>query len=144
MKYYKVTLERWGDENNHSYVLGVATDPIIASIHGKYYGTIYRGGKYDPKIEEFHFQKTDKMYLLNLYNGDRENLITYPCTDSFQAKGILKYAPDREFFELDKTLILKNDMSTTEVEECLQHDHLFTEDEMEVLKTQYEKYMRNK
>ena len=46
---YVVTMYRWGNLENHSYVQGVYTDPNRA-MHDADAETVYRGGKYLPDI----------------------------------------------------------------------------------------------
>lgn len=47
---YVVTMARWGDEENHSYVLGVWSTKAKAEEFGQKEHA-YRGGKYEPKIQ---------------------------------------------------------------------------------------------
>lgn len=51
MKLYVVEMLRWGDRENHSYVIGVFTDKEQAEIAGKAM-VMYRGGKYEYCITE--------------------------------------------------------------------------------------------
>lgn len=46
---YVVVMYRWGDVENHSYVLGVYDSLKVAEFEGQKQRD-YRGGKYDPKI----------------------------------------------------------------------------------------------
>jgi len=52
MKVYVVTMYRWGDQENHSYVLGVWTHPIVAENNGLTEES-FRGGKYEHKVTEW-------------------------------------------------------------------------------------------
>jgi hypothetical protein len=52
MKAYVVTMHRWGDHENHSYVLGVWSYPILARSHGLTEESL-RGGKYKHEVTEW-------------------------------------------------------------------------------------------
>mgnify|MGYP000960774940 CR=1 FL=1 len=49
MKVYVVTMYRWGNQEEHSYVLGVWSNEELALLHGKNEES-WRGGKYEPKV----------------------------------------------------------------------------------------------
>lgn len=46
---YVLIARRWGDDESHSYPLGIYEDLELAKIDG-YKHFIYRGGKYEPEI----------------------------------------------------------------------------------------------
>ena len=50
-KVYVVTMYRWGNHEDHSYVLGVWTNKIVAENYG-ITEEAYRGGKYDAEVTE--------------------------------------------------------------------------------------------
>jgi hypothetical protein len=50
-KIYIVTMYRWGNKENHSYVIGAFTDSKEAVKAGISHSQ-YRDGKYDPEIIE--------------------------------------------------------------------------------------------
>lgn len=52
MKVYVVKMNRWGDNESHSYIEGVYSDIKIAVEAGMWNKT-YRGNKYIPEIVEF-------------------------------------------------------------------------------------------
>lgn len=67
MKVYVVTMYRWGDRENHSYVLGVWDDKDVAIEKGKE-EISYRGGKYEPEVISIEINSPssiDTVYDLN-------------------------------------------------------------------------------
>lgn len=58
MKIFVVTMYRWGDPENHSYVIGAFTSRLRAEYAAKDEHE-YRGGKYDGGIRELTL---DEMY----------------------------------------------------------------------------------
>ncbi len=52
MKVYVVTMYRWGSHEDHSYVLGVWTNKIVAENYGITEES-WRGGKYDAEVTEW-------------------------------------------------------------------------------------------
>lgn len=49
MKVYVVTMYRWGNQEEHSYVLGVWSNEELALLHGKNEES-WLVGKYEPKV----------------------------------------------------------------------------------------------
>lgn len=67
--YYVVTAYRWGDRNNHSYVIGVfggkAKAIKAADAHAE-----YRGGKYECMVDKCikdHYENDDNFYSEMIY-----------------------------------------------------------------------------
>lgn len=54
MKVYVVHMQRWGDPELHSYILGVFSNQSNAEIAGNYEKE-WRANKYEPKIIEVKF-----------------------------------------------------------------------------------------
>ena len=52
MKVYVVTMYRWGNHEDHSYVLGVWSHPIVAENNGLTEES-FRGGKYEHEVTEW-------------------------------------------------------------------------------------------
>jgi hypothetical protein len=52
MKVYVVTMYRWGNHEEHSYVLGVWTNKIVAENYGITEES-WRGGKYESEVTEW-------------------------------------------------------------------------------------------
>jgi hypothetical protein len=50
MKIYVVTMYRWGDRENHSYVVGAFADDEERAVRLGKEMHEYRGGKYDPEV----------------------------------------------------------------------------------------------
>ena len=50
MKIYVVTMYRWGDHENHSYVLGAYADDIGTAIREASNAKNRRGNKYSPEV----------------------------------------------------------------------------------------------
>lgn len=73
MKFYIVTMYRWGERDNHSYVLGVFDDEQEAIRAGKEHGE-HRGGKYDPEVIETEIglicmgERNDSRTILPIYS----------------------------------------------------------------------------
>ncbi len=57
MKFYVVTMHRWGGEDTHNYVIGVYDNYELASMEGLGHKQ-WRGGKYEYKITEIYINKT--------------------------------------------------------------------------------------
>jgi len=53
MKIYVVTMYRWGDNENHSYVVGAFVDDLDKAVQLGHEVMEYRGGKYEPEIVSF-------------------------------------------------------------------------------------------
>lgn len=64
MKLYVVKMNRWGDDEQHSYVEGVYDNLDLAKRWGKAEKD-FRGGKYEPEIIEFTLNSTDCPPLLD-------------------------------------------------------------------------------
>jgi len=71
MKYYVVTMYRWGDREKHSYVIGVFDDLQKATDAGIFEET-YRGKKYQFNIKEFELNKQCRKYPEDLFDPFRE------------------------------------------------------------------------
>lgn len=56
MKLYIVKMNRWGDPENHSYVIGVFSTKELAEQSGQDEEQ-YRGGKYEAWIKECELDK---------------------------------------------------------------------------------------
>lgn len=52
MKIFVTIMHRWGDPDNHTYVLGVFTSEEEAERYGQMEHQ-YRGNKYDPVVKAF-------------------------------------------------------------------------------------------
>lgn len=59
-KFYVVTMYRWGDRENHSYVIGIFNEKHIAIKTGKKEQE-YRGGKYSPEVLEFDINQPNSI-----------------------------------------------------------------------------------
>ena len=57
---YCVTAYRWGDRENHSYVVGVFDD-LERAIHYAKAEKEWRGGKYDCEIVSMNLNESDKL-----------------------------------------------------------------------------------
>lgn len=67
-KVYVTLMQRWGDDEKHHYIKGVYTTHDLAMRHGIAHKN-YRGGKYEPKIEEFEIEDQDHTKLDPNYEG---------------------------------------------------------------------------
>lgn len=61
MKVWVVEMLRWGDRENHSYVIGVYGSKYQAELAGKDERE-WRGGKYEPELKEFEIDAYPKKY----------------------------------------------------------------------------------
>jgi hypothetical protein len=50
MKIYVVTMYRWGDKENHSYVIGAYVDDMDKAVRAGEDEYEWRGHKYDPEV----------------------------------------------------------------------------------------------
>lgn len=71
-KQYVVEMLRWGDDHNHSYVVGV-TDSLHDAYELGMKHEYYRGGKYTCRVTEFpdndeHFQEFSDSFFEDTIN----------------------------------------------------------------------------
>jgi len=59
MKVFVVNMLRWGDNNNHSYMVAVCSSKELAVIKGKKEEE-QRDGKYEYEIKEFELLEDEK------------------------------------------------------------------------------------
>lgn len=75
-KLYVVTMYRWGDRNNHSYVLGAFTHKTRAEKRGEMERDM-RGGKYMPECLEVEPNQSTEEGMKIIISLDRS-----PCMKS--------------------------------------------------------------
>jgi len=66
MKVFVTIMHRWGDPDNHTYVLGVFTSKEEAELHGQKEHE-WRGNKYEPVVKAF---TVDDPKLLEKYKEE--------------------------------------------------------------------------
>lgn len=59
MKVWTVLMQRWGDDEQHHYLIGVYTNKKQAETDGGDERE-YRGGKYEPLIQEWEIEEQGK------------------------------------------------------------------------------------
>ena len=87
MKVYVLTMARWGDTENHSYVWGVYSSLSEAYLEGIRHES-FRCGKYEPIIEEFNVDSLSTSHKISLYTAQKYAIMEFPHL--FDDKGNLK------------------------------------------------------
>ena len=70
-KLYAVTAYRWGDQSDHSYLVGIFTSKVEAKIAAEFHAD-YRGGKYACVVDECeadHFNNNDDNHSKEIYRA---------------------------------------------------------------------------
>lgn len=140
---FLVIMQRWGDPENHSYCIGIASNQFIAKAIG-WIHHYYRGGKYDPELIPVLLPEQATYYLTQQFNHDRTNLIVGVCLDELAVEN-LKNTNPRSSFEVSEEKV-QTELSEEEVNEL--HAYIgysmFTEEDRGALRDIYEKQIRAK
>ena len=81
MEIYVVIMQRWGDYEGHSYILGVYSDYFIAKMAGKM-NKLYRDGKYYARVVTLETDKETSIKLEISFCQEQE----YTDKHSFEVK----------------------------------------------------------
>ena len=140
---YSIVMNRWGQNNLHSYTLGVCVDKVVGQVYGKYHGQLDRGGKYEvtlvPHPIVIH-EECRKVPEFTMYDDDRENLVVVIVNDKKDTLHLIAKS-DRMFFELKDAHVWRN-LPERVISDCLSYMRIFTEEEQQYIKNEYERILR--
>jgi hypothetical protein len=116
-------MERYGCSESHSYIIGVYTSRVVASING-ILNNSFRGGKYDPRIIEVDFYggKNDYITLITTWKSpetESRKSIEFKISEGGSSKG---FSPDN----------LLPSFSSVELINIKESEHICDEDLLEL------------
>ena len=137
-----VKMERWGDYENHSYLIGVFNNYMTASLEGQNHRQ-YRGGKYEPKIIALDIEgKLDKKYYIaSVFDNDRKKLEFKVLNTEARSRGFREHMLETRKMDIDKFTVQRHISDETMLE---LHHYLnwFNNEQLEYLRDRYERYIR--